>query len=112
MASVSSGFSIRLQERSFQLFDFRSLGGRQVVLSQFLDRVFDSLQCVAQQAGRAFGGRGGIVEFMSQAGGKLSQAGQPVALLLHASDLADPVGHHAHQPLGQLRHFLYQFRKM
>ena len=110
MASVSGSF-VALHKRSFQLFDFRFLRSRKLVPSQFLARVFDLLQRVAQLAGGAFGGRGGIIQFMRQPCGKLSQSRQPVALLLHAGGLADPVGHQAHQPLGQFRHFLHQFRK-
>ena len=49
---------------------------------------------------------------MGQSGGKLSQRGQPVALLLHASGFADPVGHQADQALGQFRHSLHEFRKL
>ncbi len=48
---------------------------------------------------------------MGQACGKLSQTSQPVALLLHPRGFADPVGHQAHQTLGQFRHFLHEFRK-
>ena len=97
---------------SFQLFDFCFLGGRKIVPSQFLARIFDLFQGVAQQAGGAFRGRGGIVQFMRQARGKFSQSSQPVALLFDAGGLADAVGHQAHQPLGQFRHFLHQLGKL
>ena len=112
MASVSSGvpFGCRNEASSFSISAFWA-AVRSCFPSSWT-RVLDSLQCVAQQAGGAFGGRGGIVEFMRQARGKFSQAGQPVALLLHAGGLADPVGHQAHQPLGQLRHFLHQLREI
>ena len=59
----------------------------------------------------ALGGRSGIVEFMSQSSRKLSQRGQSVALLFHPSGFADPVGHQAHQTLGQFRHLLHQIGK-
>ena len=48
---------------------------------------------------------------MGQPGGKFPQSSQPVSLLFQPGNLTDPVGHHAHQPLGQLRHFLDHFRK-
>ena len=70
---IERGF-VRLDERSFQLLDFRSLRRREVAPSQLLGRVLDSLQHVAQQAGRAFRGRGGIVQFVRQPSRKLSQA--------------------------------------
>ena len=111
MVRASGGGSSLLHERSFQLFDFRFLRGGEIAPAQFVARVLDALQDVAQLAGGAFGGRGGIVEFMSQARGKLSQSRQPVALLFHPGGFADPVGHQAHQTLGQFRHLLHQIRE-
>jgi len=48
--------------------------------------------------------------------GELLQVGavcsQPVSLLFQPGDFTDPVSHHPHQPLGELRHFLNHFRKL
>ena len=49
---------------------------------------------------------------MRQARRKLPQTGQSVALLLEARGFANPVGHQAHQPLGQFRHLLHQLREI
>ena len=46
---------------------------------------------------------------MSEPCGEFSEGGQAVALLFPARGLADAVGHHAHEALGQLGHFLHQF---
>ncbi len=108
--SIERGF-VGLHEGSFQLFDLRFLRRRKLVLAQFLHRSLDPHQRLAQLAGGALGGRGRIVQFVRQSRGKLAQSGQPVALLLQPGGFADAVGHQAHQPLRQLRHFLYQFRK-
>ncbi len=48
---------------------------------------------------------------MGEPCGKLSQGGQTVALLLHASGFANSVGHQADEALGQLRHLLHQIGK-
>ena len=67
---------------------------------------------LAQLAGGAFGGRSRIIQLMRQPRRKFPQARQPVSLLLDARGFANAVGHQAHQPLGQFRHFLHQLGKM
>ena len=72
---------VALDERSFQFFDFSFLRRRQIPTSQFVARIADFLQDVAQLARGAFRGGSWIIEFMGKPGGKLTQRSQPVALL-------------------------------
>ena len=71
----------------------------------------DLLQNVAQLAGRAFRGRSRDYSVRAPVLQKVSQGSQTVSLLLDARGFADPVGHQAHQTLGQFRHFLDEFGK-
>ena len=102
---------VALNEGSFQLFDFRFLRGGKLAPAQFVAGVADFLEHVAQLAGGALGGGSGIVEFVREPRGKLSQRSQAVALLFAPSGFANSVGHQADEALGQLRHFLHQFGK-
>ena len=52
-----------------------------------------------------------IVEFVRESSRQLPQRSQAVALLLHPSGFADPVGHHSHQTLSELGHAVHEFRK-
>ena len=100
-----------LDDAGLQLLDFRFLRRGEVAPAEFVGGVANFLQDVAQLAGGALGGGGGIVEFVSEAGGKFSERGQAVALLFPARRLANAVGHHADEALGQLGHFLHEFVK-
>ena len=99
---------ILLGERGFQFLDLRFLRGSKLAPSQIVARVADAFQNIAQLAGGAFGGGSGIVEFVSEPRGKFSERSEAVSLLFPARGLADPVGHHAHEALGQLGHFLHE----
>src|SRR5215472_19037266 len=72
---------ISVSERAFQFLDFRPLRGGEFPPSQLLARVFDLLQQSSELTRGPPGCRRGIVKFMSQPGGKLSQSRQTVALL-------------------------------
>ena len=63
---------VALDERSFQLFDFRFLRRSKIAPAEFETRVLDFLQDVTQLAGGAFGGGRRIIEFVSQARGKFA----------------------------------------
>ena len=113
---VADGQSIRrnhilLRKRSFQSFDFCFLRRSEITSSQFETRILDLLQNVAQLAGGTFRSRSRIVKFMRESCRKLSQRSQSIALLFEAGGFADPVGHQAHETLGELRHFLHKLGK-
>ena len=111
MASGSGGTSSlwTKEASSFSISDFCA-GVSSRLPSSWLASL-DFLQDVAQLAGGAFCGGGGIIEFMRESRRKLSQRSQSVALLLSPSGFANPVGHQAHEALRQLRHLLHKFGK-
>src|SRR5581483_9376349 len=95
---------IALNERRFQFLFFCPLRGSQVPPAKFMTRVLDTLQSLAELRRRARGCVRGIVELMSKTGGKLSQSGQPVALLLNARSFAHAISQYADQALCQFWH--------
>ena len=94
-----------------QFLDFGFLRLGEIATAEFVTCVLDFFEDIAQLAGGAFGGGCGIIEFMSESGGKLAEAREPVALLLETRDLADAIGHEADETLGESGIFCTEFRK-
>jgi hypothetical protein len=67
---------------------------------------------LAQACGCALGGGGGVVEFMRQTGGELTQGHHLVALRLDARGLADAVGHDGDQSLAKQGNALQHLREV
>ena len=111
MVSASGGTTSGCvnEASSFSISDFWAGVRSRLPSSRLAFLIFFSM--CAQLAGGAFRRGSGIVEFMRKSRRKFSQRSQSVSLLFEASGFADPIGHQAHQALGQLRHFLYKLRK-
>ena len=109
---MSGGGSLCCDDAGLQLLNFRFLRGSEVAPPKFVGRIANFLQDFAQLAGGALGGGGGIVEFVSEPRGKFSESREAVALLFPARRLANAVGHHADEALGQLGHFLHEVVKL
>ena len=73
--------------------------------------VAHGLKRLAEACGGSLRRGGGVIQFMRQTRGQLTERHQLIALRLHLGGLADAVGHNGHQTLTELGNSLQHFMK-